>query len=288
MESDFFYAGEEETFSFIRIPKALFDNPLYSDLPNDARILYGMILDRMSLSRKNGWADELGRIYVLFAMKAVEQEISVGHTKASQLLDLLEKHGLILRVRQGMGRPSRIYPRKFETADCRIPDLKKSDKRISECSENGIHEVQIPVSSNTELNDTERIESYRSDLEGMRSESADSGLLRRIDRQCSFSALIQDMPECREEILEIRDLIIDICQCREQTIRICGGQKSAALVKSRFRKLTSEHIRYVLQSLSENATSVKNIKQYLLAALYNAPLTMAHYYRAKVNHDLYG
>ena len=83
MGSDFFYVGEEETFSFIRIPKALFSNPSYADLTNDARMLYGLILDRMTLSRKNGWTDENGRIYIVFTVKAIEKEVSVGHTKAA-------------------------------------------------------------------------------------------------------------------------------------------------------------------------------------------------------------
>ena len=74
MGFDFFYEGEEDDFSFIRIPKALFSNPLYAELSNDARMLYGLILDRMTLSRKNGWTDETGRIYIVFTMKAIEKE----------------------------------------------------------------------------------------------------------------------------------------------------------------------------------------------------------------------
>ena len=88
MGPDFFYEGEEDDFSFIRIPKVLFSSPSYADLTNDARMLYGLILDRMTLSRKNGWTDENGRIYIVFTVKAIEKEVSVGHTKAAQLLDM--------------------------------------------------------------------------------------------------------------------------------------------------------------------------------------------------------
>ena len=78
-----------------------------------------------------------------------------------------------------------------------------------------------------------------------------------------------------------------VCSARK-TIRIAGDDYPAEVVKSRFMKLDSSHIEYVLSSMQENTTYVRNIKKYLLAALYNAPSTISSYYTSLVNHDLYG
>ena len=74
----------------------------------------------------------------------------------------------------------------------------------------------------------------------------------------------------------------------KQTIRIAGDDYPAEVVKSRFLKLTASHIEYILDRMRENTTYVRNIKKYLLAALYNAPVTMDSYYTSLVSHDLYG
>ena len=76
-----------------------------------------------------------------------------------------------------------------------------------------------------------------------------------------------------------------VCSTRE-TVRISGADKPAEVVKSLFLKLDSEHIRFVLDSLQKNTTKVRNIKQYLLATLYNAPMTISNHFRSLVNHDM--
>ena len=290
MGFDYFYDGEEDSFVFIRIPKVLFTSPLYQDLTNDARMLYGMILDRMALSKKNGWRDETGRIFVYFTLKEIESQLFVGHVKAVQLLDALEGHYLIKRIRRGMGRPSRIYPRRFSTARVQDPDFMKYGNDTSISTENELHEVWKTNSNNTDKNKTDKsdIPSYPSLADGMRYGSPEELLIRELDKNCCFNALLSDMPDRESEIREIRELILEVLRYNEPTIRICGTMKTTDSVKERFRSLTSEHIQYVLASLDENPADIRNIKQYLLAAIYNAPLTIGSYYRAKVNHDLYG
>ena len=92
----------------------------------------------------------------------------------------------------------------------------------------------------------------------------------------------------RETLDEIVDLLVEtVCSARK-SIRIAGDDYPAEVVKSRFLKLTASHIEYILDRMRENTTYVRNIKKYLLAALYNAPVTMDSYYTSLVNHDLYG
>ena len=103
-----------------------------------------------------------------------------------------------------------------------------------------------------------------------------------------FDFLLQQYPYDRETLHEILDLLVDTVCTRREYIRVASDDKPRDVVKSRFMKLDSGHIQYVMECLKENTTDVRNIKQYLLAALYNAPGTISSYYLAKVKHDMYG
>ena len=103
-----------------------------------------------------------------------------------------------------------------------------------------------------------------------------------------YSYLVQDSHIDREQLDEIVDLIVDtVCSARK-TIRIAGDDYPAEVVKSRFLKLDSSHVQYVMDCMKDNTTYVRNIKKYLLAALYNAPTTINSYYSSLVQHDMYG
>lgn len=92
----------------------------------------------------------------------------------------------------------------------------------------------------------------------------------------------------KEYIDEVVELITEVVAIERKTIRIAGTDLPYQLVKSKMLKLNDSHIRYVLECLNKNTTKVRNIKQYILTSLYNAPNTIGNYYRAEVNHDLYG
>lgn len=107
-----------------------------------------------------------------------------------------------------------------------------------------------------------------------------------IESNLEYDLLLENNPYDREIIKEIMELMLDTVCSRRQYIRIAGDDKAREVVKSQFLKLNSEHIEYVLASFKENVSKVRNIKQYLLASLYNAPLTMSNYYDALVRHDM--
>jgi len=102
-----------------------------------------------------------------------------------------------------------------------------------------------------------------------------------------YDYLIQDSSIDREQLDEIVDLMLETVCTSRKSIRIAGDDYPAELVKSKFMKLNSEHIRFVFDCLRENTTKVRNIKQYLRAMLFNAPSTISNYYTSLVNHDLY-
>lgn len=103
-----------------------------------------------------------------------------------------------------------------------------------------------------------------------------------------YAYLIQDSHIDREQLDEIAELIVDTVCTARKTIRIAGDDYPAEVVKSRFMKLDSSHVQYVMDCMKENTTFVRNIKKYLLAALYNAPATISNYYSSLVQHDMYG
>lgn len=115
---DYFYGAEAEQFSFYRIPKVLFTEERFRSVSAEAKVLYGLLLDRMSLSCKNGWLDQAGRVYIIFTIEEVMTALGCADQKAGKLLHELEsKCRLIERKRQGLGKPNLIYVKNFVEKD---------------------------------------------------------------------------------------------------------------------------------------------------------------------------
>ena len=147
--------------------------------------------------------------------------------------------------------------------------------------------------SNTEVSNPIQSNPYEDELQAADGMGTDTRSSREIYREIileniEYRHLVQNNQIDRERLDELVELIVDtVCSARK-TIRIAGDDYPAEVVKSRFLNLDSSHIEYVLSSMQENTTYVRNIKKYLLAALYNAPSTISSYYTSLVNHDLYG
>jgi len=290
---DYFYGPEGEQFSFIRVPKIFFENEAYRSMSAEAKILYGFLLDRVSVSLKNGWKDDQNRIFIICTIEEIMEKIGCGNKKAIQLLSELEdKIGLIERKRQGLGRPNLIYVKNFiRTVD------NSGQRHLLKCQNDTSGSVQTTSPemseshgsntnlSNTDMSNTENPIYPERDADGMAERHACEDYFWR---SLEFDKLLHDNPYEMETLEGILDLLVDTCCSRREYIRIAGDEKPKEAVKSRFMKLDSSHIQYVLSCLKENTTDVRNIRQYLLAALYNAPTTISAYYQAKVNYDFYG
>ena len=290
---DYFYGPEGEQFSFIRVPKIFFENEAYRSMSAEAKILYGFLLDRVSVSLKNGWKDDQNRIFIICTIEEIMEKIGCGNKKAIQLLSELEdKIGLIERKRQGLGKPNLIYVKNFiRTVD------NSGQRHFLKCQNDtsgSVRTTSLEMSeshgsntnlSNTDMSKTENLIYPGTDSDGMAERRSYEDYFRR---SLEYDILLQNNPYERGTLEGILDLLVDTCCSHKAYIRIAGDNKSGEVVRSRFMKLDSSHIQYVLSCLKENTTDVRNIRQYLLAALYNAPTTISAYYQAKVNYDFYG
>lgn len=107
-----FKINEAERFKFVRVPKVLFE-ARYKNLSTDAKILYSLLFERMELSRKNGWHDDDGSVYIYFTLEEVCEVLGCGHDKATKLFCELESYSLLRRKKQGFGKPAKLYVLKF-------------------------------------------------------------------------------------------------------------------------------------------------------------------------------
>ena len=285
MTLDYFYGQAGELFSFFRIPKALFQEQRFQDLSTDAKTLYGILLDRMSLSVKNEWFDKKGRVFIIFTIEDVKRTLRCADNKATRLLRELEEFGLIERKRRGQGKPCLVYVKNF-SAESSKESVKNRDNDDSCGSKIA---CQDPVKSRgikkkenkTEMNNTNLILSDES--EKMKNREL---LEEYFSHSLEIDLLLRLYPDDEDTLYQIVDLLVDTCATKRKMLHIAGDDKPAEVVRSRFMKLNADHICFVLKCLAENSSPIRNMKQYLLASLYNAPTTMQLSYQNQTNHDL--
>ena len=253
MTLDYFYGQAGKLFSFYRIPKALFQEQRFQNLSTDAKTLYGILLDRMSLSVKNEWFDKQGRVFIIFTIEDVKRALCCADNKATKLLRELENFGLIERKRRGLGKPSLVYVKNFssdlsnervqnrENHESGSPKNACQDPPKSRCNKN--------KKSKTERNNTNPILS--DELEKMKNRKL---LEEYFSRSLEIELLLRLYPDDEDTIYQIVDLLVDTCDSKRKLIRIAGDDKPAEVVLSRLKKLNADHIRFVLDCLAANTS----------------------------------
>jgi len=233
----------------------------------------------MSLSVKNGWMDKQGRVYIIYTVREVQESLCCAEHKAVKLFRELEQIDLIERKRRGLGRPSLIYVKDFTTGLSKTHNLNCADSN-SGVAQSAVQEQPKPQANKTDKNHTEM----------NKPDPIHSGDIREQLEDYFYQALevellLRFFPDDEDTIYQIVDLLVDTCATKRRLLRIAGDDKPAEVVRSRLKKLNADHIRFVLNSLAESVTPVRNMKQYLLASLYNAPTTMNLHYQNLTNHD---
>ena len=301
IQFDYYYGMQSEQFTFYRVPKVLFTNPQFKGLSSDAKLLYGLMLDRMSLSVKNGWVDEHNRVYIYYTMENIMEDLGCAKEKCTKVvaeLDSKKGIGLIEKKRQGLGKPDKIFVKNFISAleeegeRLQNPEVRKSNFKdtenqtsgssIGKTAESGKSNTNNTEKNNTDYNDTES-NLIVSESDEMR---ADEIYGQIIKENIAYDDLLMVYPQEEATIDGIYELILETVISKNDEIIVASNRYPADLVKSKFLKLNYSHVEYVLECLQKNTSAVKNMKKYLLAALFNAPSTMDSYYRAQVNHDM--
>ena len=283
---DYFYGEQSEAFAFYRTPQVFYTDEKFRGLSSDAKTLYGILLDRVTLSRRNGWLDEAGRVYVYMTVKAIEEALGCAHQKACGLLAELEEFGLIERVKQRLCKPDRIYVKNF------VQVWNSYSRKYENHTAGGMKttptEVCKSYPNNTDTNNTKvsHINPIISAGDVDKDVNEREAYRKMLYKALEMDYLYDYYPHDKETLDAILELMLDVICSKRKTIRIAGDDKPVQVVKSQFLKLNMMHIGYVLECMNKNTSEVRNIKQYMLATLYNAPLTMKSYYQQMVNHDM--
>ncbi len=398
MRFDYFYGSEAEQFAFYRIPKPIVTDPVFSKLSIEAKFLYGLLLDRMGMSRKNKWVDEQDRVYIIYAISEIAEDMNISEKLAMKYMKELEEIKLLEKQKRGFGFPSILFVRSFidkpdkssgvktETTDNdgktdimsdedtktdnenaemgtsgdsltvsseedaaeekttdhspkwikMMPKTPENDEKeaakpaeINRTSQTGTSRTSQMVTSrtshlgtsgtyqmgtsynNTNINNNNKsntILSYpiiteprevkdemgwdkETHTESQNGESAEEYCARLeacrelIKDNIEYDNLIFDEPDSKEFYDGLVELILDTVMSSKKRITIAGNDIPTEVVKSKLLKLDSEHIKYVEHCMDNTTTDIRNIKQYLLSVLYNAPATMTSYYQAWVNRD---
>ena len=345
MTFDYYYGAQAEQFNFIRIPKAMIVDPMFEDLSVNAKLLYGVLLDRMNLSMKNRWFDSENRVYIIYQIAEIMEDFNFSKKTAVRYLNELENFGLVEKKRRGLGLPSLLYVKNFvvfqdhsEPDDTDFDDVAEDDnlnenmetsrgiqgetsrgvrtytsRSVDMETSKGVQKETLrgakselqevtkrgPLisktnSNNININNTKESNNILSnpivknavDGMGREEESLFEKYTKIVKDNIDYDVLISRHYLEKSMIDGMVNLIVETIISENDYIIISSTKFPKEAVKSRFSKLDISHIEYVLECMNHNTTNIKNIKKYLLAALYNAPTTIESYYKARVQHDM--
>lgn len=345
MTFDYYYGAQAEQFNFIRIPKAMIVDPMFADLSVNAKLLYGVLLDRMNLSMKNRWFDSENRVYIIYQIAEIMEDFNFSKKTAVRYLNELENFGLVEKKRRGLGLPSLLYVKNFvvfqdhsEPDETDFDDVEEDDnlnenmetsrgiqgetsrgvrtytsRSVDMETSKGVQKETLrgakselqevtkrgPLisktnSNNININNTKESNNILSnpivknavDGMGREEESIFEKYTKMVKDNVDYDVLISRHYLEKSMIDGMVNLIVETIISENDYIIISSTKYPKEAVKSRFSKLDISHIEYVLECMNHNTTNIKNIKKYLLAALYNAPTTIDSYYKARVQHDM--
>lgn len=325
-EFDYYYGAESEQFSFVRVQRVLFtDKEHFDNLSNEAKLLYGLLLERMSLSRKNNWIDKHNRVYIIFPVEEIEESLDVGHEKALNLLKELDDQsgiGLVKKKRRGLGLPSILYVKNFivkgEQNTDLVPtskslenvfqevgktDFKKSENQTFANTKNRLLEVRKSDSNNIDINNTDMSYTYdqsinppRTDFQNFSPGAVENdGLIGGIDRstveeevkkQIDYDCLISHPDSSVAQMAEeIKDLMVDVL-CGERSVVSEGKRVSEETARAAYRKITFDHVQYVMKSLVSYPDKISRIDRFLTVSLFNSVYTLTNSTFAWFEYDM--
>ena len=338
LKFEYYYGIEAEQFSFYRVPRLLIKDERFKGLSSDAKLLYGLMLDRMALSMRNGWLDDENRAYIIYSVENIAEDLGCSKPTCTKIIKELDSDsgiGLIEKKRRGQGKPDIIYVKNFASleekeqgetdapAEIKNFNFRKESGFASRGKGTELQEVKnfdfqkqkvfASRNQNSEFPEVKSISPNYNNMNQNNWNNTDMSYINpihqsgdrvmdgtdRTDEADAYRALIRENLEYdfhmayggsddREIFEEIYETVCDVVCVKCDAVRINGQDYPYEFVKSRFLKLNSSHVGYVMERMKNTSTKIMNIRAYLLTALYNAPATMGHYYQQEVQHDMYG
>ncbi|MFM1602251.1 replication initiator protein A [Helcococcus ovis] len=302
---NYYYGKEAEQFSFFRIPKLLFTDPIFSKLSSDAKVLYGILLDRMNLSMKNNWIDEENKVYIIFTIEEIAETMCCATQKATKILQELDDKkgiGLVEKKRLGLGKPNILYVKNFiiqeikekthiqeeitkqelcksqfkndENHNSGNVNFTKQELCKSQCNKTNLNKTEY---SDTEYNNTSPIspskEKIIKDNSLSQKQDTEVEVIEILKENIDYSFLVKEQSKDKEKIDLIIKVMAEAIQGKTD-IRINQRMIDFETVKEQFLSLQKEHINYVLLVLDENKIKITNLRAYLLSLLYNSPVNI--------------
>ena len=303
----YYYGKEADQYSFFKIPKILYTDSIFKTLSSDAKVLYAILLDRMSLSMKNGWLDEENKVFIIFTIDEIEETMNIGRNKAINIMKEIQDFGLIEKKRRGLGKPNIIYVKSFlvetkeenrtaeeETSEDRSlnvkfqevskANLQKFEKQTSRNLENKPQEVSKTNCNKTNTNKTEysntdfnhtspRSPSKTSGINHQEQDPEVEETIQTLKQNIEYLSLIEERAEEKETIDLMLNLMTEVIKNKTDR-RINQNRIPFERLKEQLLTLKKEHIDYVLLVLSENKNKISNLRAYLLSLLYNASVNI--------------
>lgn len=394
MKFDYYYGEESEQYSFYSVPKMFFSSETFAGLSAMSKLLYGFLLDRMSLSRKRNWIDDKNRAYIKYSLNAITKDMGVSKNSVIKYMRELQEFGLIMKYpNEGMediiyvmdyskvkqanmdyreniesdgkakvlhldnsseqkayddtGQAINYAPPNFNTTalddgnnikkiqdeHCKgestlrggakselvqnlhrfktctgakselvqnlnhqhkennnINNISKTDKTDKYIYNNLANPSNLSINLGNEMDKTDRIEKKcRKKITAKETAISADCMYEHISELVKTNIdyyTMRERPECAGWYDEYYNLIVEVLSRRTNTIRISGEEYSAKFVQDRFSNLRSSDLLYVHTQMSRITSDIKNIKAYLISALFNAPTTLSSYWESRVNHDM--
>ena len=293
---DYYYGIEAEQFSFYRVPRLLIKDERFKGLSSDAKLIYGLMLDRMSLSMKNGWLDDENRAYIIYTVDAIMEDLGFAKASCVKIMKELDTEngiGLIEKKRRGLRKPDIIYVKNFST----ITDAKTEEKTDNADKSTEVQKADPIYTNYNQTNQSYIDMSYTNPINQSGNESMSEKRIDLMDDVNAYIELIKENIEYEHHMKyddwqnkalyeELFEVICEVVCVKRTTIRIAGEDYPYELVKSKFLKLNSGHLEYVIGCMHDTNTKITNIKAYMVTALYNSQSTINHYYQQEVQHDM--
>jgi len=301
----YFTIQDAEQFTFFRIPKVLFTGERYKDMTTDARVLYGILLDRLSLSVKNNWVDKEGRVFIIFTREEVQELLGFGNQKVVKLFKELCKVELIEEIKQGLNKPNIIYVKKFieeNNAQSKL-NQRKCENHTSRNVKITLQEVGKSHAINTNINNT-----YKNDIDNSVSQSVSQSreekpkkekqpIRTTTDRQTEFENIklyfkdklyLDDLKISHKfdtKLIEEIELNILEMYFNDYTT-IKGERKPREIVRSALMKLDNWHIEELIRKYKGLTIKITNPKAYMQTMIYNIAFENDLSVTNAVQHDM--